>query len=504
MSISELIPFLESAKLSVHEKKKKIVIPNSYLEDINKLFDYFDTNKDGKLSRQEFILALKTVNKSITEKEIERILKNNDFSSENYFSRNDYNLIMQDNIMQELISIENEKEQIINLFKEEDTNKIGFLTLKQFLNFLNEKMNCQSGEKELEEIIHSSDANFNGLIEIDEFINLVKTLDRLKMIKSVFTQEKTTITSFLNIFHGLPNIFFPSFIRDQEKRGKILPSSTIYPSTDKTGILYIDIQADSDRTFQTKTTVRPINYLVLKPINTLVSCKINFVKATGIPVLDSHYLGDGIIYGRQLKISFYNKFLQTLFGNTITIDCKWNEDYKDKWMFYTEKDSINNNIIIRYNEKEDKYICILFEFVLIVGKDKNITEISSGWSEINVHELIKKSKFTLDVDGGTPEKKIKLEKKDINSNPEGKSKVGWSRLKSIFNEEIKSQLIIESTQFKELNEEEKYNMNYLPITIVIPKACLNICSVYRKYVGKLILNNNNYLKKPIKYKGSIR
>ena len=482
---------------------KKIVIPNNYLEEINKLFDHFDYNKVGKLSKQEFMIALKSVNKSITDKEIEKIITKNDFHFENFIDRKDFNIIMQDNIMKELISIENEKEQIVNLFKEEDNNHIGFLTIKQFKNLLKDKLECKLNEKTVDELINASESNFNGLIEIDEFISIIQILDQMKAIKSFITKGKTLITSFLNIFHGLPNIFIPSFTRNQQKKGKILPSSTIFPLTDKTGILYIDIQPDTDRTFQTKTTVRPINYMVLKPIPTIVNCRLNLLKATGIPLLDKCHLRDGIICGRQLKISFYNKFLHVFFGNSITLNCKWNEDYSDKWTFHTEKDNINNNLLIRFNEKEDKYITVLFEFVLIISKEKEIIEISCGWSEVNIFDLMKKSKFNLDIDGGTPQKKQKIVKNDLNIKSDDNVKTGWGKLQSMFNEEIKSQFTFESMSFKDLSEDEKTNMNFLPVTIILPKCSLYICSVYRKYVGKYILNNIMYLKKPIKYQGTI-
>jgi hypothetical protein len=85
-----------------------------------------------------------------------------------------------------------------------------------------------------------------------------------------------------------------------------------------------------------------------------------------------------------------------------------------------------------------------------VKKEGKISEVSSGWSEVNVGELMKKEKFTLNIEGGSPLKKQSILQNDVRS-----KRSGWGKVSQFFSGKVVSQLIFESKVFKELNDQDR-------------------------------------------------
>jgi Ca2+-binding EF-hand superfamily protein len=294
---------------------------------------------------------LKAANHNITMADVDVIMKKVDKDRSNTIDRNEFITIMEEHFKEEQYLFDEEKNYILNLFREETQDNVGFLTIQQFKNLLSNKLNLDLTETELNELIQSTDCNFDGMIDIEEFVRLIDAADQVKSvgktIRSIKMQKKFNPLVFLNIFHGLPVNFIPSFLRESEKSLKVTPSATLRPVTDATGILYEDIVMDSDLKKKSLTS--------LKQISTQVNCKIQFVKATGVPIPDETALDrKQHIMGRLMKIGLFNSSKNLFFGNTVSITCKWSEDYEDRWNFVDEnRYNFNNNILIRYNNQED-------------------------------------------------------------------------------------------------------------------------------------------------------
>jgi hypothetical protein len=283
--------------------------------------------------------------------DVEVIMKKVDKDRSNTIDRNEFITIMEEHFKEEQYLFDEEKNYILNLFKEETQDNVGFLTLQQFKNLLSNKLNLDLTETELNELIQTTDCNFDGMIDIEEFVRLIDAAEQVKSvgktIRSIKMQKKFNPLMFLNIFHGLPINFIPSFLRECEKSLKVTPSATLRPVTDATGILYEDIVMDSDLKKKSLTS--------LKQISTVVNCKIQFVKATGVPIPDESALDrKQNIVGRLLKMGLFNNSKNLFFGNTLSITCKWSEDYEDRWNFIDDnRYNFNNNILIRYNNQEE-------------------------------------------------------------------------------------------------------------------------------------------------------
>ena len=94
----------------------------------------------------------------------------------------------------------------------------------------------------------------------------------------------------------------------------------------------------------------------------------------------------------------------------------------------------------------------MFEFVIYVKKEGNISQVSCGWSEVNVSELMKKDKFELKIEGGSPLKKQNIQENDIRS-----KRTGFSKVAQFFSGKVVSQLVIDVKPFKEYNDQDKVN-----------------------------------------------
>jgi len=188
----------------------------------------------------------------------------------------------------------------------------------------------------------------------------------------------------------------PSFIKEENKLYKNLPSATLNPVMDSTNILFNDIFPEMSQ--DGKTTV-------LKPIKTKINTKIIFVGAQGVQIPDENLVNrqTGVV-GRLLKIGLFNSSSNKFFGNTISIECSWDKEFVDRWKFKSDKDILNNNIIVRYEEPEDfkGTVSVIFEFVLLIMKEGTLTEISCGFASKAINDFLKKGEVKIKIESGSP------------------------------------------------------------------------------------------------------
>ncbi|CAI9773705.1 unnamed protein product [Fraxinus pennsylvanica] len=136
--------------------------PSMYLEDteeVEKTFNRFDANGDGKISAEEFSGVMKAITADTT------------------------------------------AEDVGHMMKEMDTDKDGFINLHEFATFCKGETNPfastgDGGEKELKEAFELYDQNHNGLISASELHAMLTRLgerctvkDCARMIKSVDSDD---------------------------------------------------------------------------------------------------------------------------------------------------------------------------------------------------------------------------------------------------------------------------------------------------------------------------
>ncbi|TXG59449.1 hypothetical protein EZV62_014022 [Acer yangbiense] len=151
-----------------------LVQPN--VEEMRWVFDKFDTNKDGKISKEEYKAALKLLgNKqgSIAEAEVAKSFQFVDTDGDGFIDFKEFMEMMQNNNNNNMGGDGGEKKSDIqSAFKLFDTNgdgKISAQELMQVLKNIGEKCNLDSCRK----MIRGVDADGDGLIDMDEFMNMM-------------------------------------------------------------------------------------------------------------------------------------------------------------------------------------------------------------------------------------------------------------------------------------------------------------------------------------------
>jgi len=507
---NELIFYLNNAQLTLEERSKKMSVSGKMLDELHQLFDMFDIDKDDKISKEDFYKALKSLNHNTTLKDVEVLMRQMDSDGNNVIDRKEFIFIMEEKIQHQMVLAQEEKDYVIKMFKEEDIDKVGFLTIQQLKHLLNEKLKCNLSEEEFMELINKADCNFDGLIDIEEFVNLLEMTPEnplmeknenndnfmSKTLRQINSKRRINPMQFLSIFQGLPMNFIPSFIKEEQKLFKLLPSATLKPATDESGILYKDIlpelsipkspsKSPTNNTahntgsnfnhnnninsagLQTTSSKNSVFNMGnsgnarLRPIQTQINTKISLDKATGVSIPDEKMLDrQKNIVGRILKISFFDEIKNCFFGNSIQIEASWKKEYEDRWYFDEDRKSFNNNIIVRYNDdQEKKKINVIFEFVIIMIKEGISTETSCGWCSCDIKNLYKPSEMKLQIYGGTPLKQEMINRTDVRT-----KRSGWAKFTQIFSGQIKSELPIKIKPFKELSNPDKVNKYYLNLS----------------------------------------
>ena len=505
---------------------------NEYIKnELKSLFDNFDTNKNDTILFEDFYKCLKSVDHKATKYDAQTIIAEYTKKNPSTIDRGTFNEIMFNYIQKELVIQKQEKDYIKNLFKEIDIDNNGFLTRNQIKYLIKNKIGCNLTDAELEEILDKVDIKQENEIDIREFIYLLDNIDSPQKnnqiensINSKPNQEEELIPimnlnlnlnmhrkmkpkDFISLYSGLPLSFIPSFIREEQQKNNLLPSSCLKPLT-KDDITYEDIfpiesliYGTNKETINSPELVHP--YKRLSPYEPKINCKIYFDDyATGVSSPDETLFespnSQFKVVGRLLKICLYNNRYKIFVGNAISIDCIYKKEYQDRWYFESSDSNYNNNIIIRYNEPDIMNIDVVFEFVLVIQKKVEQTlytvETSCGWCKIPMVDLQLPRSQKLPIKGGSPLSVGEISQFDIR-----KKRTGFiPKLATLFEGQINSECPIRVKVFKDLNSEEKKYINYLPGLIVCHAAAMNMIAIYRQELGEYILNHKDYLVKCIK------
>ena len=96
-------------------------------EEISQLFDFFDSNKDGRISVTELHLAIKAQNPYASTAQINQIMKETDKNSNKEVDRDEFTAVMLPQMKLEIINNEKDFDDLRRLFKQFDSDQNNFL-----------------------------------------------------------------------------------------------------------------------------------------------------------------------------------------------------------------------------------------------------------------------------------------------------------------------------------------------------------------------------------------
>ena len=143
---------------SVTEEERRVFREN---------FDAFDANGDGRLDIKELATALRSLGFHMTEKDVEQVHQEADKDGSGYIEFNEFLQLITTH-MKEPYTKE-ELQEAFNIFDEDKSGTINAAELKNVLMQTGDKMKAS----EIDEIIQEADTNGDGVLDINEFANLL-------------------------------------------------------------------------------------------------------------------------------------------------------------------------------------------------------------------------------------------------------------------------------------------------------------------------------------------
>lgn len=140
---------------------------SSAIEEMKWAFDKFDSNKDGKISKEEYKYALKVLDKEIAEAEVAKAFKEIDSDGDGFIDFNEFMEMFKMGGKAKATDIES----AFRVFDLDGDGKISAGELSQVLQKLGESCSIKACKK----MVKGVDSDGDGYIDIDEFKKMMST-----------------------------------------------------------------------------------------------------------------------------------------------------------------------------------------------------------------------------------------------------------------------------------------------------------------------------------------
>jgi hypothetical protein len=369
------------------------------------------------------------------------------------------------------------------------------------------------------------DVDRDGKLEIDEFAALLSCGDhvtfRNEASRGAFLQirraRRLDAADFLKSFKNMPAAFGPSFIGERWRARDLLPSSVFKAQIDLQTMLWKDVLPV--KTEELPPDLRaPGKQPHLRSTTTSLGAGIQLVQAQGVPLPTSAGQGgkdkaysDDHILKRVVRVAIQTsghghghkgksgkegrKHQPKLVHNTLQIPARWRKGAEDVWEFDGEKvQSLLRSFVFRTTHKDDldkgnNHERLLFELVVYVKQGRKQgppTEMSCGWCELHLSDLVKGGTQKLALQGGSPLNEEEICSQDVRTGRSGvKSLQKFAQM--VTGGSVESRLEVKIEPYAKLKPDEKFHMDMLPSTCLLPKALLYFASGFMNYKAQVLL-----------------
>lgn len=141
-----------------------IYLPN--VEELKQVFNKFDTNKDGKISPEEYKAILKALGKgNLLTKEVQKIFEVADLDGDGFIDFNEFVEVHKKNGGVKTADLQ----RAFQAFDKDNDGKITVEEVYELLRNLGERCSLRDCHK----MVRAVDANGDGVIDSDEFITMM-------------------------------------------------------------------------------------------------------------------------------------------------------------------------------------------------------------------------------------------------------------------------------------------------------------------------------------------
>ena len=148
--------------------RRRNVLPQEAKEEIAEVFELFDSDKSGCISRHELKVGLRAMGFNVTKQDIEAIFKEKDVENLGYLVFKQFREVIGEKLAQR--KPEEEFKQVFSLFDKDHVGRIGLADIKRVCIELGK---TDLSEDDMRAMISQFDTDDDGYITEAEFINMM-------------------------------------------------------------------------------------------------------------------------------------------------------------------------------------------------------------------------------------------------------------------------------------------------------------------------------------------
>ncbi|KAG2375230.1 hypothetical protein C9374_009853 [Naegleria lovaniensis] len=432
---------------------------NLFIEEMKKAFSTIDTNGDGKLSKNELAVAIRSFGMDPSAKELNDLFQMAG-SKDGFIDFEQFSSLMKKSVNIELFEDDRKKKKsITTIFDSIDKNGDGFIDLQEFKELLESipgasRINPEKDVQIMKEILASMDQNKDGLVDLNEFYEcMLKEKDFFEKCKSLFEPHPL---QYINVFKNLPSSFRTSTLYSLKHTGKFNTSNFVTPNLNESGINYLDLTLDT-----CSKNILPIY---------ASNFKITLNLAKGVPLpRENVKIIDRKVY---MILASNDKYI----SNIHQVSAIWSPNKCDEWSFTNNTES---NVLLR-TMVDHVNTSLLLEFVIVVEGERGAThEICCGHTSVPLNGDYQNPKnYDFFLMGGSIKKPVDIAQEDVifsKNNVVGKLGVLFKGLP-------KPQISLRIMAVTSIQKQQK--LSTCPPNIVTNYCGWEILSTYRKVLAK--------------------
>ena len=450
------------------------------------LFKTIGGEATGYVSCDEIVKCLSLLGYPVTPEMIAVEFREFDFDKDNKMDFREFSKFMNYKMRTTVFRIDHMLHEIRLQFQKvhpTDGQNFEFAQFSKALETINKEITIA----EQEALFYEVDQDQSGFVNIEEVMKCLKRApddtESPLVTNCIIKLQLTHVISIKDletIFHHLPKHFCISFTRQNFLQMKNLPSDSLFPKLMPSTLGYHDLYGEY--LDQKSGVVFPV-----KPLSAQFTRLISLDLATGIPIptptKETSALINDHIKSREVRVLMFDRETHRFVGGTQSFPATWNPEYEDRWWF--EQPGVDYSFYVRAPSLKSS-LYLIFEFVLVVERDKTTLQISSGWCSVDLDNISKSGSLELPLFGGAPSATFQIKTTDVKT---GRSTL-MGKIGKFFSGDIKSQLVLKVTMPDKIKPQTLQMLDFLPRTILVPVESLWLWRAYRFYVGRAVVQGS--------------
>ena len=272
-------------------------------------------------------------------------------------------------LKKQILQVENDINELRAMFYEADIDNSGYISMDELYNFFKLKLKADITKEELKELVREIDLDFDGKLDIDEFITLMtknpgdkgKDSSAQSTYFRIRRSRKFDLTEFIKFLQKFPSHFQDSFTTTMYKNKKCLPSGAFLKNV---------FPSEGAKTQFKKKTVEPH----LRTTESSLGGQILLESSAGIPYPEEDKVDLEVIKKRVVRVSIYDFDRKQFIGNSAHIVASVNPKHLDQWKFNKWSETGTNPLIFRSSNQvrfSKRKVYLIFEFVIYCQQDEN-------------------------------------------------------------------------------------------------------------------------------------